>query len=97
MEHAFSVRLARKHRAVVASLGGIWFKRPTPRPRKNRYSGPPMRKAVPHVSMDPDHPGQYVGFEVELRDALQSEIERPIEFKQYSFSMVDSGSGARRF
>ena len=41
--------------------------------------------------MDPDHPGQYVGFEVELRDALQREIGRPIEFKQYSFSKLDSG------
>ena len=41
--------------------------------------------------MDPDHPGQYVGFEVELRDALQREIGRPIEFKQYSFPKLDSG------
>ena len=46
---------------------------------------------APYVSMDPDHPGQYVGFEVELRDALQREIGRPIEFKQYSFPKLDSG------
>ncbi len=46
---------------------------------------------APYVSMDPDHPGQYVGFEVEIRDALQKEIGRPIEFKQYTFPKLDSG------
>jgi len=46
---------------------------------------------APYVSMDPDHPGRYVGFEVDLRDALQREIGRPIEFKQYSFPKLDSG------
>ena len=46
---------------------------------------------APYVSMDPQHPGQYIGFEVDLRDALQEEIGRPIEFKQYSFPKLDSG------
>jgi polar amino acid transport system substrate-binding protein len=41
--------------------------------------------------MDPQHLGQYVGFEVDLRNALQQEIGRPIEFKQYSFTKLDSG------
>jgi polar amino acid transport system substrate-binding protein len=46
---------------------------------------------APYVSMDPDHPGRYVGFEVELRDALQRETGRSIEFKQYSLPKLDSG------
>jgi len=46
---------------------------------------------APYVSMDPDRPGRYVGFEVELRDALQKELGRPIEFRQYTFPKLDSG------
>ena len=46
---------------------------------------------APYVSMDPEHPGRYVGFEVDIRDALQKEIGRAIEFKQYSFPELDSG------
>jgi polar amino acid transport system substrate-binding protein len=46
---------------------------------------------APYISMDPDHPGKYIGFEVELIDALQKEIGRKIEFKQYGFGQLDQG------
>jgi polar amino acid transport system substrate-binding protein len=46
---------------------------------------------APYISMDPDHPGQYVGFEVDLKAALEKELGRRIEFKQYSFKSIDSG------
>ena len=40
--------------------------------------------------MDPQHPGQYIGFEVDLTKALEKEIGRPIEFKQCNFTNLAS-------
>jgi polar amino acid transport system substrate-binding protein len=58
---------------------------------------PPLRWAAdaeggaPYVSMDPDHPGQCVGFEVDLAKELEKEIGRRIAFQQYDFTSLDSG------
>ena len=49
---------------------------------------------APYVSMDPDHPGQYVGFEVDLIKALRKEIGRPIEFRQFNFTDACLGIGS---
>lgn len=46
---------------------------------------------APYISMDPDHQGQYIGFEVDLAKALEREVGRRIEFKQYTFPELDSG------
>jgi polar amino acid transport system substrate-binding protein len=46
---------------------------------------------APYVSMDPEHPDQYVGFEVDLKNALEHELGRHIQFKQYTFPSLDSG------
>jgi polar amino acid transport system substrate-binding protein len=35
--------------------------------------------------------GKYVGFEVDLADALSKELDRPIEFKQYAFTSLIQG------
>jgi polar amino acid transport system substrate-binding protein len=46
---------------------------------------------APYISLDPDHPGKYIGFEVDLAAALEKQLDRPIEFRQYSFPRLDSG------
>jgi polar amino acid transport system substrate-binding protein len=46
---------------------------------------------APYIFKDPDHPGQNVGFEVDLAAALAKELDRPIRFKQYEFSSLFSG------
>ena len=45
---------------------------------------------APYISMDPEHPGQYIGFEVDLAKALEKEIGRHIEFKQANFTNLAS-------
>jgi polar amino acid transport system substrate-binding protein len=46
---------------------------------------------APYISMDPNHRDKYVGFEVELVDAIEKEIGRKIEFKQYAYKQLDQG------
>jgi polar amino acid transport system substrate-binding protein len=46
---------------------------------------------APYVFKDPDNRDKYIGFEVDLRDALAKELGQPIEFKQYEFSSLLSG------
>jgi His/Glu/Gln/Arg/opine family amino acid ABC transporter permease subunit len=44
----------------------------------------------PFVLKDPANPTDIIGFEVDLKNALERELGRPIEFKQYDFNeMVD--------
>ena len=58
---------------------------------------PPLRWAAdaeggaPYVSMDPERPGKYLGFEVDLAAALEHELGRRIAFTQYTFPSLDSG------
>ena len=71
--------------------GGTWLKRPTPPPaQKPLLWAADAEGGAPYVSMDPDHPGQYVGFEVDLIKALEKEIGRPIKFKQFNFTTLAS-------
>ena len=46
---------------------------------------------APYVFQDPNNAEQIVGFEVELRDALQRELGRQIEFKHYDFKSLIPG------
>ena len=86
MEHAFSVRRSGSLLLLTLLLGNLAQAADAPPAQKPLLWAGDAEGGAPYVSMDPDHPGQYVGFEVELRDALQREIGRPIEFLQYSFS-----------
>ena len=90
MEHAFRVGWSSGLTLLTLLWGGL-VQAGDPAGQKPLLWAGDAEGGAPYVSMDPDHPGQYVGFEVELRDALQREIGRPIEFKQYSFPKLDSG------
>ncbi len=46
---------------------------------------------APFLSIDPNDPDQYVGFEVDLKDELSKRIGRPIKFHSYSFSALAEG------
>ncbi len=91
MKHGAGVRLAGRL-VLLTFLGGNWAQAAdAPPTQKPLLWAADAEGGAPYVSMDPDHPGQYVGFEVEFRDALQKQIGRAIEFKQYSFPKLDSG------
>ena len=91
MAHGVGVRLAGRLVLLTIFAGNLAQAADTPTAQKPLIWAADAEGGAPYVSMDPDHPGQYVGFEVELRDALQVEIGRPIEFKQYTFPKLDSG------
>jgi polar amino acid transport system substrate-binding protein len=46
---------------------------------------------APYVFQDPNNAERIVGFEVELKDALQRELGRQIEFKHYEFKSLIPG------
>jgi polar amino acid transport system substrate-binding protein len=46
---------------------------------------------IPYVFKDPADPGRYIGFEVDLKDALARELKRPIEFVPYNFKNIEEG------
>ncbi len=46
---------------------------------------------APYVFQDPNNADQVVGFEVELKNLLQRELGRPIEFKHYDFKNLIPG------
>ena len=46
---------------------------------------------APYVFQDPDNPTRLVGFEVDLKDALEGELGRPIQFKHYDFKNLIPG------
>ena len=46
---------------------------------------------APFLSIDPNDPDKYVGFEVDLKDELSKRIGRPIKFHSYSFSALAEG------
>ena len=52
---------------------------------------------APYVFQDPDDPARLVGFEVDLKDALQGELGRPIQFKHYDFKNLIPGLQRRDF
>ncbi len=91
MEHGVGARLAGRLVLLPLLWGNLAQAAGAPPAQKPLVWAADAESGAPYVSMDPDHPGQYVGFEVELRDALQAEIGRPIEFKQYTFPKLDSG------
>jgi polar amino acid transport system substrate-binding protein len=51
----------------------------------------------PYVFENPDKPGEVLGFEADVRDALARELGRPIIFKQYPFDNLLQGLGRRDF
>jgi polar amino acid transport system substrate-binding protein len=61
------------------------------------HASEPLRWAAdaeggaPYIFKSPEHPDQYIGFEVELVAALARELGRPIEFVQYDFKSLLQG------
>ena len=91
MEHGVGARLAGGLLLLTLLWGNLARAADAPPAQKPLIWAADAEGGAPYISMDPEHPGQYVGFEVDLRDALQREIGRPIVFKQYSFPEIDSG------
>jgi len=62
-----------------------------------RADAPPLLWAAdesggaPYVFQDPDNADRVVGFEVDLKDALEGELGRPIRFKHYDFKNLIPG------
>src|SRR5262249_32063581 len=50
-----------------------------------------------YIFKDPKNPGQNIGFEVDLVEALSRELGRPITFKQYDFKSLIAGLDRRDF
>jgi len=46
---------------------------------------------APYISINPENTGQYIGFEVELAEALGKELGRKIEYVQYDFKSLVPG------
>jgi polar amino acid transport system substrate-binding protein len=51
----------------------------------------------PYISENPEKPGEYLGFEVDLSKSLARELGRPIVFKQYIFEKLLEGLDRRDF
>jgi polar amino acid transport system substrate-binding protein len=72
-------------------------------PARAQEKAPPLRwgadaeGGVPYIFPNPDNPRQNVGFEVDLAHALEKELGRNIEFKQYEFSSLLDGLQRRDF
>jgi polar amino acid transport system substrate-binding protein len=66
-------------------------------PPDSATAPPPLRWAAdaeggaPYVSLDPEHPDRYVGFEVDLAAALAAQLGRPIALTPYNFTTLGSG------
>ena len=62
-----------------------------------RADAPPLLWAAdesggaPYVFQDPNNADRVVGFEVDLKDALEGELGRPIQFKHYDFKNLIPG------
>lgn len=76
--------------AGVACLHGA-------QPRVGMCDAPPLTWAAdaeggaPYIFQDPEHPERYLGYEVDLAAALQKELGRKIEFRQYAFANLVTG------
>lgn len=46
---------------------------------------------LPYIFADPERPGEYIGFEVDLVRALEKKLGQPIEFVQYDFTKLVEG------
>src|SRR5690349_14594197 len=46
---------------------------------------------VPYIFPDPKDPTKFIGFEVELKEALEKELGRKIIFKQYEYEKLLDG------
>ncbi len=94
MEHGVGVRLAGRLVLLTLLWGNLAPAADAPPAQKPLLWAADAEGGAPYVSMDPEHPGQYVGFEVDLIKALEKEIGRPIEFKQFNFTTLASALNA---
>jgi polar amino acid transport system substrate-binding protein len=89
MEHGVGVRLAGWLVLLTILLTrGVQAADAVPQ-KPLRWAGD-AEGGAPYISKKPGHPGQYVGFEVDLIKAFEKEIGRPIEFTQFNFTTLAS-------
>jgi polar amino acid transport system substrate-binding protein len=89
MEQGVGVRLAGRL-VLLTLLCSNWAQAADPPPQKPLLWAADAEGGAPYVSEDPEHPGQYIGFEVDLIKALEKEIGRPIKFTQFNFTTLAS-------
>lgn len=53
--------------------------------------GADIEGGAPYAFPDPNNPNRTIGFEVDLKDALQKELGRPIQRRQYAFDKLTDG------
>ena len=70
MEHGVGVRLAGRLVLLTLLWGNLAQAADPPPAQKPLLWAADAEGGAPYVSMDPDHPGQFVGFEVDLIKAL---------------------------
>jgi polar amino acid transport system substrate-binding protein len=90
MEHGVGVRLAGGLVLLTLLWGNLARAADPPPAQEPLLWAADAEGGAPYVSMDPEHPGQYVGFEVDLIKALEKEIGRPIKFQQFNFTTLAS-------
>jgi polar amino acid transport system substrate-binding protein len=91
MKHGVGVRLAGGLVLLTLLWGNMARSADSPPAQKPLLWAADDDGGAPYISSDPKHPGQYIGFEVDLAKAFEKEIGRPIEFKSCKFENLESG------
>ena len=79
-------------RYFLASLGALLIvSSAAAQDKKPLRWGSDAEGGAPYIFKDPDHPERFIGFEVELAEALGKELGRPLQFTQYSFKELTLG------
>lgn len=69
----------------------------TPTQDDKKPAGTPITCAMdaeggaPYIFKNPKNPDEYIGYEVDIARALERELGRPIQIKQYEFSSIFNG------
>jgi polar amino acid transport system substrate-binding protein len=78
----------------ILPAAGTWSLAQTPPaqgPQRPLRWGADAEGGAPFIFHDPQRPGEMIGFEVDLVRALEQELGRPIEFRQYDFKKLLDG------
>jgi polar amino acid transport system substrate-binding protein len=78
--------------AVLAVVGGaVSCTRQTPSGQGELTWAADPEGGAPYIFSNPANPSDYLGFEVDLKNALARELGRPIEYKRWEFNQLFSG------
>ena len=91
MEHGVGVRLAGRLVLLTLLRGNLAQAADPPPAQKPLLWAADAEGGAPYVSMDPDHPGQYVGFEVDLREPSSRNSAGRSSSSSIDFPKLDSG------